>query len=107
VPYLTHVTLQTTSRNISSRAAVELYHQWQHVLDALDRDAPRECRGALQFSDMWIDALTETTLVDNIVASFVTSLVVALGALLLFVGNMLTAFLALATLAVNLFVTLA
>ncbi len=86
---------------------MELYNQWQHILDALDREAPRECRGAVQFSDTWIEALTETTLVDNIVTSFVTSLTVALGTLLLFVGNVLTAFLALVTLAVNLFLTLA
>lgn len=83
-----------------------LYNEWQTVLDELDRRAPRECRGALQFSDTWIEALTETTLVDNIVTSLFTSLVVALGTLLLFVGNVLTAFLALVTLAVNLFLTL-
>lgn len=76
------------------------------MLDELDLNAPRECRGGLQFSDTWIEALTETTLVDNIFTSLVTSLVVALGTLLLFVGNVITAFLALVTLAANLFLTL-
>jgi hypothetical protein len=85
---------------------VQLFHGWQRVLDELDFKAPRECRGGLQFSDTWIEALTETTLVDNIFTSLVTSLVVALGTLLLFVGNVITAFLALVTLAANLFLTL-
>jgi hypothetical protein len=99
-------TCQSTSRNISSREAVALYQQWQVLLDRLNGQAPAQCRGALQFSETWIEALTETTLVDNIAASLVTSLVVALGTLLLFVGNIVIALLALVTLVANLFLTL-
>jgi len=91
---------------LSSWDAYALYDKWENYLAKQNENAPSGAKTALQTCSLWPRVFTEVVLVRGILTGLAISCSVALIALVVVVGNLVTAFVSVVVICIDVVIVL-